>query len=242
MIKVGVVGLGQDGPLALRDHATPIPRSKLAASATPPATCSACWRSTPASAAYSDYDAMLREADLDAVMIATPVAHARADGAGGARARPARVLREAVHASTGATSDELAALARRARAWSTQVGYHNRFVGAFERGQAAARRRRDRRGHPRPRRGLRAGGAEAQGRHLAQPARPRAAAASTTTPRTRSTCSTGTSAQPIGGRRHRAEHDLLARDRRRGLQHALLRRRQERAALGQLVRRVATAR
>ena len=32
--------------------------------------------------------------------------------------------------------------------------------------------------------------------------------------------------------------DLLARDRRRGLQHAVLRRRRERAALGQLVRRV----
>ena len=33
----------------------------------------------------------------------------------------------------------------------TQVGYHNRFVGAFEEVKRAARRRRDRRGHPRPR-------------------------------------------------------------------------------------------
>ena len=66
------------------------------------------------------------------------------------------------------------------------------------RGQGAARRRGDRDGQQRPRRGVRAGRAEAQGRHLAQPQGPRAAAASTTTPPTRSTCSTGTWASPIG--------------------------------------------
>ena len=39
-----------------------------------------------------------------------------------------------------AESDALAALAEE-RGLVTQVGYHNRFVGAFPRGQAAARRR-----------------------------------------------------------------------------------------------------
>ena len=56
------------------------------------------------------------------------------------------------------------------------------------RGQAAARPGRHRHGDARARRGVRTGRAQAQGQHVAQPARSRAAAASTTTPPTRSTC------------------------------------------------------
>ena len=126
-----------------------------------------------------------------------PVQRPRADGPGRARAGPARLLREAVDARAPTTSDELTALARE-RGLVTQVGYHNRFVGAFREVKRAARRRRDRRGHARPRRGLRAGRAEAQGRHLAQRKAPRAAAASTTTPPTRSTSLNWYFGEPTG--------------------------------------------
>ena len=68
--------------------------------------------------------------DLDAVLIATPSQLPRDDGPGRARARPARLLREAVHAQRVPTREELTALARE-RGLVTQVGYHNRFVGAF---------------------------------------------------------------------------------------------------------------
>ena len=118
----------------------------------------------------------------------------------------------------------------RERGLVTQVGYHNRFVGAFARGQAAARRRRDRHGHARARRGVRPGRAQAQGRHLAQPQASEGGG-----------CLYDYAAHPLNllnwyfgeptrRRRHRAQPDLLARDRRRGLRHPVLRRRRERAA------------
>ena len=179
---------------------------------------------------------MLATVELDAVVIATPSALTRAWCAPHSSAACTSSARSRSR-STSTESRELAALAP-SKGLVTQVGYHNRFVGAVRE----------------VKRLLDAGAIgtvthvlgeaygpvvlQAEGRHLAQPQGRRAAAASTTTPPTRSTCSTGTSARPtrVGG--HRARSDLLARDRRRGLQHPVLRRRDDRAALGQLVRRV----
>lgn len=44
---------------------------------------------------FTDFDTMLKEVDLDAVIIATPTRAARADGKGGSWSRTPRVLREA---------------------------------------------------------------------------------------------------------------------------------------------------
>ena len=134
---------------------------------------------------------MLAEVDLDAVVIATP-SKPHAPMVRAALERGLHVFCEKPLTLSPDDADELAALARE-RGLVTQVGYHNRFVGAFARGQAL----------------LDAGAigevthvlAEAYGPVVLKPKggtwrsqRARAAAASTTTPPTRSTCSTGTSA------------------------------------------------
>ena len=141
---------------------------------------------------FNDYDEMLDEADLDAVVIATPT-HLHAPMVRTALERGLHVFCEKPFCLDPADADELAALAAE-RGLVTQVGYHNRFVGAFSE----------------VKRLLDAGAigevthvlAEAYGPVVLKPKgrtwrsqEPRAAAASTTTPRTRSTCSTGTSAR-----------------------------------------------
>ena len=83
-------------------------------------------------------------------------------------------------------SEELAAIAAE-KGLVDQVGYHYRYVGAFQEMKRLVDAGAHRRGHPCAGRGLRAGGPEAQGRDLAHRSAPRAAAASTTTRRTRST-------------------------------------------------------
>ena len=122
----------------------------------------------------------------------------------------------------------------------TQVGYHNRFVAAFGEAEEAARR-------PAPSATSPTSLAEAygpvvlapQGRYLAQPRSPRAAAASTTTRRTRSTCVQWYLGSPTSVAGSRAQPDLLRRDRRRGRQHPHVPRRRHRPGVGQLVGRVA---
>ena len=78
---------------------------------------------------YSDFDVMLRDAELDAVVIATPSAMH------GAMVRKAldrglHVFCEKPFCLDPAESAELAALAH-AQGVVTQVGYHYRYVGAF---------------------------------------------------------------------------------------------------------------
>src|SRR5918911_1069415 len=80
-------------------------------------------------ATYGDYDAMLRELDLDAVLIATP-SRAHADMVQKALDRGLHVFCEKPLTLSPADSTRLAALARE-KGLVTQVGYHNRFVGAF---------------------------------------------------------------------------------------------------------------
>ncbi len=80
-------------------------------------------------ATYSDYEAMLRELDLDAVLIATP-SRTHAGMVRAALERGLHVFCEKPFTLSPADADELSSLARE-RGLVTQVGYHNRFVGAF---------------------------------------------------------------------------------------------------------------
>jgi predicted dehydrogenase len=78
---------------------------------------------------YSDYDAMLRELDLDAVLIATP-SRTHASMVRKALERGLHVFCEKPFTLSLQDAEELTALARH-QGVVTQVGYHNRFVGAF---------------------------------------------------------------------------------------------------------------
>jgi predicted dehydrogenase len=79
---------------------------------------------------YSDFDAMLNKADLDAVVIATPSSsHAKMVRA--ALERDLHVFCEKPFTLNPQDADALAALSDE-RSLVTQVGYHNRFIGAFQ--------------------------------------------------------------------------------------------------------------
>lgn len=78
---------------------------------------------------YSDFDAMLEEVELDAVVIATPSSsHARMVRR--ALERGLHVFCEKPFTLNPRDAEALSALSRE-RGVVTQVGYHNRFVGAF---------------------------------------------------------------------------------------------------------------
>ena len=78
---------------------------------------------------YSDFDTMLEKADLDAVVIATPSSsHAKMVGA--ALERDLHVFCEKPFTLSAHDAEALTALGGE-RGLVTQVGYHNRFVGAF---------------------------------------------------------------------------------------------------------------
>lgn len=78
---------------------------------------------------YSDFERMLETADLDAVFISTPsTTHAWMVRA--ALERGLHVFCEKPFTLSPADADALTALAKE-RGLTTQVGYHNRFVGAF---------------------------------------------------------------------------------------------------------------
>ncbi len=78
---------------------------------------------------YADFDGMLQEADLDAVVIATPSSsHARMVGA--ALDRGLHVFCEKPFTLDARDAERLTSLGRE-RGLVTQVGYHNRFVGSF---------------------------------------------------------------------------------------------------------------
>jgi len=78
---------------------------------------------------YSDFDTMLDKADLDAVVIATPSSsHAKMVRA--ALKRDLHVFCEKPFTLNARDAEALTTLSDE-RALVTQVGYHNRFVGAF---------------------------------------------------------------------------------------------------------------
>ncbi len=79
---------------------------------------------------YSDFDAMLDKAELDAVVIATPSSsHAKMVRA--ALERDLHVFCEKPFTLNPQDAEALAALGDE-RGLVTQVGYHNRFIGAFQ--------------------------------------------------------------------------------------------------------------
>ena len=99
-------------------------------------------------AVYEDFDSMLDQVELDAVLIATPSSsHARMIQA--AIDRGLHIFCEKPFTLDPRDADRLAGLGRE-NGLVTQVGYHNRFVGA-PRGKEAARGRCDREADPHPR-------------------------------------------------------------------------------------------
>jgi predicted dehydrogenase len=128
VIRLAVVGLGKMGlsHLALlKAH----PKVELAAVCDSSNYVLGVLRKYTGVATYSDYAEMLRELPLDAVLIATPT-RMHADMVRSALERDIHVFCEKPLTLSTADSEELAALARE-RGLVTQVGYHNRFIGAF---------------------------------------------------------------------------------------------------------------
>jgi scyllo-inositol 2-dehydrogenase (NADP+) len=129
MIRTGMVGLGKMGlsHLAiLRAH----PRLELVAGCDTMGYLTDVLEKHTGLKCYADYDQMLREAKLDAVLVATPskmhyamVAKALETGA--------HVFCEKPFVLNVEDGEKLVALADQKNA-VTQVGYHYRFVGAFK--------------------------------------------------------------------------------------------------------------
>lgn len=128
MIRVAVVGLGKMGlsHLALvRAH----PKVELAAVCDSSSYVLSVLQKYTGVATHSDYEKMLRDVPLDAVLIATPTrTHARMVRS--ALENDVHVFCEKPFTLSRTDADELASLGRE-RGLVTQVGYHNRFVGAF---------------------------------------------------------------------------------------------------------------
>jgi len=127
MIKVGVVGLGKMG---LSHHALlhAHPEVEAVACDSSKYVLGVLEKNTGV-AAYTDYERMLAEADLDAVVIATP-SSAHVDMVRAAFERGLHVFCEKPLTLSPADSEELTRTAEE-RGLVTQVGYHNRFVAAF---------------------------------------------------------------------------------------------------------------
>ena len=133
MIRVALVGLGKMGisHLALvRAH----PQVELAAVCDSSSYVLGVLQKYTGVNTHSDYEEMLREVDLDAVLIATPTrTHARMVRS--ALKKNLHVFCEKPFTLSTADAQQLAALAAE-RGLVTQVGYHNRFVGAFREAKA----------------------------------------------------------------------------------------------------------
>lgn len=129
MIRIGVVGLGKMGMSHLsifRAH----PDVELAGICDPTGYLLSVLGKYTGIPTYSDLNTMLAEAALDAVVIATPSA-LHAPMVRSALERGLHVFCEKPFCLDPADSDALAELAE-SRKLVTQVGYHYRFVGAFQ--------------------------------------------------------------------------------------------------------------
>ncbi len=178
---------------------------------------------------------MLRDVDLDAVLIATP-SRTHMDMVRSALERDLPVFCEKPLTLSARDAEHLADLARRRRV-VTQVGYHNRFVGSFREVKSL----------------LDAEAIGAVTSVLGEAYGPVVLKPKGGTWRSRKAEGGGSLydyaahpinlltwylGQPIGVGGHDPEFDLFPRDRRRGLQHPLLCGRQLGAGRGQLVGRV----
>jgi scyllo-inositol 2-dehydrogenase (NADP+) len=127
LIRVGVVGLGKMGlshHALLRAH----PEVEAIACDSSKYVLGVLEKNTGVTA-YTDYGRMLEEADLDAVVIATP-SSAHAPMVRAAFDRGLHVFCEKPLTLSAADSGGLSELAAE-RGLVTQVGYHNRYVAAF---------------------------------------------------------------------------------------------------------------
>ncbi|HEY0390962.1 MAG TPA: Gfo/Idh/MocA family oxidoreductase [Solirubrobacterales bacterium] len=128
MIRVGAVGLGKMG-LSHQALLGAHPRVELAAICDSSSYVLGVLSKHTGLKTYGDYDAMLAEANLDAVLIATPSKfHAAMVEA--ALERDLHVFCEKPLTLDPDDARRLATEARE-RGLVTQVGYHNRFVAAF---------------------------------------------------------------------------------------------------------------
>ena len=127
MIRVGVVGLGKMG---LSHHALlhAHPEVEAIACDSSKFVLGVLEKNTGVTA-YNDYERMLAEADLDAVVIATP-SSAHTAMVRAAFERGLHVFCEKPLTLSSADSEDLCRMAEE-RGLVTQVGYHNRFVAAF---------------------------------------------------------------------------------------------------------------
>ncbi|MGH2852764.1 MAG: Gfo/Idh/MocA family protein [Solirubrobacteraceae bacterium] len=128
MIKVAVVGLGKMG---LSHFATvnPHPDVEVVGVCDSSKYVLGVLQKYTGVRTYDDYESMLRSVDLDAVVIATP-SRFHAQMARAALERDLHVFCEKPFTLKASDAGQLAALSRE-RGLVTQVGYHNRFVGAF---------------------------------------------------------------------------------------------------------------
>lgn len=128
MIKIGLVGLGKMG-LSHVSMFNAHPDVEVTGICDPTGYLRSVLGKYTGLTTYADLDVMLREAELDAVVISTPSAlHAKMVRQ--ALERGLHVFCEKPFCLDPGDSDELAALAR-AKGLVTQVGYHYRYVGAF---------------------------------------------------------------------------------------------------------------
>jgi scyllo-inositol 2-dehydrogenase (NADP+) len=129
MVRIAMVGLGKMGlsHLAIvRAH----PRVNLVAACDSTTYLTDVLSKHADLKCYSDYDKLLRDEQLDAVIIATP-SKLHADMAQKALDKGLHVFCEKPFVLDVADGERLAALAE-SRKLVTQVGYHYRFVGAFQ--------------------------------------------------------------------------------------------------------------
>lgn len=128
MIRIAVVGLGKMG-LSHLAIVNAHPELEVAAVCDSSSVVRGVLEKYTGVATYDDYDRMLRELDLDAVLIATP-SRTHASIVRAALERGLHVFCEKPFTLSVQDAEELTALAR-SKGVVTQVGYHNRFVGPF---------------------------------------------------------------------------------------------------------------
>lgn len=129
MIRIGVVGLGKMG---LSHHAmiNAHPSVKVTAVCDTSSYVLDVLNKYTGVTTYTDYGAMLRETELDAVLIATPSRY-HVDMVRAALERDLHVFCEKPFVLDPQHAEELTRLAKD-KGLVSQVGYHYRFVGAFQ--------------------------------------------------------------------------------------------------------------
>lgn len=129
MIKLAVVGLGKMG---LSHHAmiNAHPSVKVVAVCDTTGYILDLLKKYTGVQAYTDFDALLREVELDAILIATP-SSMHAPMVRAALLKGLHVFCEKPFTLNGKDGEELVELAN-SKGLVNQVGYHYRFVGAFQ--------------------------------------------------------------------------------------------------------------